>query len=64
MCVTVCPYSELRLVLASAAAGHSQCGPRNIIMFSVILNRKYLYHDDSVSAKMIPFFPLSNIQLH
>ena len=55
VCVTVCPYSELSLVLASAAAGHSQCGPRNIIMFSVILNRKYLYHDDSVQKWFLSF---------
>ena len=60
MCVCNC----VSILRAESGAGHSQCGPRNIIMFSVILNRKYLYHDDSVSAKMIPFFPLSNIQLH
>ena len=43
-CVIVYSYSELRLVLASAAAGHrhSQCGPRKMIMCSIILNRNYL----------------------
>ena len=38
-CVIVYSYSELKLVQGTV---NSQCGPRKMIMCSIILNRKYL----------------------
>ena len=39
VCVIVYSYSELRLVQGTV---NSQCGPRKMLMCSIILNRKYL----------------------